>query len=256
MTKYWRQNEVWKCSYCNTEMKKSGENYQEHTICLDNYAEFDGNGQIIRGSLYHYGKYDRSFDIIVVCAICTNANCKNYSVSMKLKQFGEGIIREDKEFFLLPDSSARLFPDYIPKAILSDYNEACLIKNKSPKASATLARRYLQGMIRDFWKVEERNLYLEINKIKDKIPPDLYEAIDAIREIGNIGAHMEKDVNVIIDVDPNEVQMLIELIENLFEEWYIKSFEEQQKRDEDQRRLAKIKTIGIDKAGQKSPRKS
>lgn len=99
MTKYWRQNEVWKCSYCNTEMKKSGENYQEHIICLDNYAEFDGNGQIIRGSLYHYGKYDRSFDIIVVCAICTNANCKNYSVSMKLKQFGEGIIREDKEFF-------------------------------------------------------------------------------------------------------------------------------------------------------------
>lgn len=229
-------------------MKKSGENYQEHKICLDAYAEFDGNGQIIRGSSYHYGKYNRSFDIIVVCAICTNANCKNYSISMKLKKFGEDWRAEDKEFFLLPDSSARLFPNYIPKVILDDYKEACLIKNKSPKASATLARRCLQGMIRDFWKIKSDTLNNEINQIKDKISFDLYEAINAIRRIGNIGAHMEKkDINVIIDVDPNEVQMLIELIENLFEEWYIKRFEEQQKRGEDQLRLEKIKAIGAKK---------
>ncbi|MDI2112227.1 DUF4145 domain-containing protein [Commensalibacter nepenthis] len=107
-----------------------------------------------------------------------------------------------QQWSLLPDGLAKTFPDYIPKVILDDYKEACLIKDKSPKASATLSGRCLQGMIRDFWKVEAPNLYQEINQIKDKIDSDLYDAIDVSRQIGNIGAHMEKDINVIIDVDP------------------------------------------------------
>lgn len=37
-----------------------------------------------------------------------------------------------------------------------------------------------------------------------------------VREIGNIGAHMEADINVIIDVDPDEAQILIDLVELLF----------------------------------------
>ena len=32
---------------------------------------------------------------------------------------------------------------------------------------------------------------------------------------------MEKDINVIVDVDANEAQMLIELVEMLFDEWYV-----------------------------------
>ena len=42
-----------------------------------------------------------------------------------------------------------------------------------------------------------------------------------VRKIGNIGAHMEADINVIVDVDRNEAQVLIELAELLFEEWYV-----------------------------------
>ena len=34
----------------------------------------------------------------------------------------------------------------------------------------------------------------------------------AVRKVGNIGAHMEKDINVIVDVDPDEAQHLIGLI--------------------------------------------
>jgi hypothetical protein len=36
-----------------------------------------------------------------------------------------------------------------------------------------------------------------------------------------LDAHMEADINVIVDVDPNEAQKLIELAELLFDEWYI-----------------------------------
>jgi len=39
--------------------------------------------------------------------------------------------------------------------------------------------------------------------------------------VGDIGAHMERDINLIIDVEPNESQLLIELIEQLVEDWYV-----------------------------------
>lgn len=122
---------------------------------------------------------------------------------------------------LLPKSLAKQFPDYIPETIRNDYEEACATVNLSPKASATLSRRCLQGMIRDFWEISEKNLYLEIDALKDKIPSDLWSSIDALRQLGNIGAHMEKDTDVIVDIDPNEAESLIKLIELLIKEWYI-----------------------------------
>lgn len=36
---------------------------------------------------------------------------------------------------------------------------------------------------------------------------------------------MEKDVNLIIDIDPGEARLLIELIESLIKEWYIDKHE-------------------------------
>jgi len=122
---------------------------------------------------------------------------------------------------LLPESRAKAFPDFIPKPILDDYQEACLIVDRSPKASATLSRRCLQGIIRDFWKAAPSTLYLEIESIKDKVDSLTWSAIDATRKIGNIGAHMEKDINLIIDVEPHEAEALIKLIETLIEDWYI-----------------------------------
>lgn len=126
-----------------------------------------------------------------------------------------------KHWDLIPQSIAKVFPGYIPQAIRTDYEEACSIKDLSPKASATLSRRCLQGMIRDFYGVTKKNLYQEIEVIKDLIDPLTWQAIDATREIGNIGAHMEKDIDLIIDVEPEEAQALITLIEILINDWYI-----------------------------------
>ncbi|MBX8463521.1 hypothetical protein K5E19_24145, partial [Enterobacter sp. RIT637] len=42
-----------------------------------------------------------------------------------------------------------------------------------------------------------------------------------IRSIGNIGAHMEKDIDLIIDVDKEEAELLISLIETLLSDWYV-----------------------------------
>lgn len=128
---------------------------------------------------------------------------------------------------IYPLSPARQFPDYIPESIRQDYEEAYSILSLSPKASATLSRRCLQGMIRDFWKISERTLFEEITALKDKIPASQYQAINALRQLGNIGAHMEKDTNLIIDIEPQEAQYLLKLIELLLQQWYVERHEQE-----------------------------
>ena len=124
--------------------------------------------------------------------------------------------------WIMPHSSAPILPDYIPDAIRQDFTEAFEIAEISPKASATLARRCLQGMIRNVFGVKEKNLYAEISAIQGQVSPREWSAIDSVRQIGNIGAHMEADVNTIIEVDPEEAQTLLLFIDHLINEWYIK----------------------------------
>ncbi|ASC06056.1 hypothetical protein S101468_01819 [Acetobacter pasteurianus subsp. pasteurianus] len=90
--------------------------------------------------------------------------------------------------YLLPFSNAKPQPDYIPKPIREDYYEACKIRDLSPKASATLIRRCLQGMIRDFAGIQKGTLNKEITDLKEavetgtadrSITAESVEAIDA-----------------------------------------------------------------------------
>jgi hypothetical protein len=114
--------------------------------------------------------------------------------------------------------------------VRQDYEEAWAIRDLSPKASATLTRRCIQGVIRDFCGISKRLLIDEIRELRRRVDagkaplgvqPDTVDAIDHVREIGNIGAHMEADIKLIVDVDPNQGQLLIELTELLFAEWYV-----------------------------------
>lgn len=171
---------------------------------------------------------------VAIC--CPNEVCKELTVSAALhgiRRDGRGNISAGAEIVHwqpMPESSAVNQPEYIPAALHEDYYEACRILTASPKASATLSRRCLQGMIRDIWSVKDKpNLFQEIDAIKNQIPPDTWEALDSVRKIGNIGAHMEKDVNKIVDVDPGEADLLIRLIGTLFKDWYIDRHERQER---------------------------
>lgn len=145
-------------------------------------------------------------------------NCERQSIIVK----GVGPEVEGTNLLVHPTSAAKQYPSYVPDQIKQDYEEAYAILNLSPKASATLSRRCLQGMIRDFWEVHDRgSLCSEIDAIADKISPSARRALDATRRIGNIGAHMEQDVDKIIDIDPSEAETLLKLIELLMQEWYI-----------------------------------
>lgn len=151
-------------------------------------------------------------------------NCNQYTIFAT----GKGKAVKDVRLPIRPQSTAKQYPEYIPQPIREDYEEACAVLNLSPKASATLARRCLQGMIRDFWGITKDTLYAEITALKDRIQPDLWAAINGLRQLGNIGAHMEKDTNLIVDIDADEAEKLIKLIELLMKEWYINREERKQ----------------------------
>jgi hypothetical protein len=160
----------------------------------------------------------------VIVVVCPNPKCRQKTIFARIQKCDRNGYVEGKPIHswdLLPESAAKPFPDYIPEQLRSDYSEACLIKNKSPKAAATLSRRCLQGMIRDFWGITKARLVDEIDELKTKVDSGTWDAIDSVRHVGNIGAHMEKDVNLIVDVEPDEAGLLIWLIETLFEEWYV-----------------------------------
>lgn len=193
-------------------------------------------------TLYHKNA-DGRHTLVTTFIVCPNPECKKYTLTASLHrselQHGqiEDTLKEPVKFWrLVPPSDAKVFPDYIPKPLVDDYTEACLIKESSPKASATLARRCLQGIIRDYWSVKPGKLVDEIEAIKDKTDHLTWEAIDTVRKVGNIGAHMGKDINLIVDVDQNEAELLIGLIETLFTDWYIN-------REERKRRLQSVVDI-------------
>lgn len=92
---------------------------------------------------------------------CPNQDCNKISLIATENKFRKhalfGYVKGDalRSWQLIPESKVKTWPDYIPKAIREDYSEACLICGLSPKASATLSRRCLQGIIRNVWDVKK-----------------------------------------------------------------------------------------------------
>src|SRR6266849_6151096 len=109
-------------------------------------------------SSHHFNEGSKYGDQLLTTAVivCPNEQCKEFTLEAWLANavLYRGTWKGEKpkqDWKLVPSASVRVFPDYVPAPILGDYREACLIKDLSPKASATLSRRCLQGMIRDFW---------------------------------------------------------------------------------------------------------
>lgn len=189
------------CPYCGTELNKK-------LICFNEYY-LPPIGEVCH----------RHSDKQVCFTFFVCASCGKESISAHRSAY------RPFSAMIYPRCASVELPDYIPEAIKSDYLEACTIRDLSPKSAAALCRRCLQGMIHDFWGIHEKNLNAELSTLKSHISPRSWQAIDSLRQIGNIGAHMEHDVNLIVDIDPEEADVLIRLIEYLFYDWYISRHE-------------------------------
>ena len=187
----------WTCPYCS----------RAQAVTADQFSQ---EAEEIRNSGSVYGRISS----LVKTIRCANEDCKQIQLMFSLHRvhldhLGKFYSPGDKirHWNLLPDSSAKPQPEYIPRQLVDDYEEACRIRDLSPKASATLSRRCLQGMIRDFCGIHGNTLYREIEELRKRfregdgirhVHLDSVDAIDDVRKIGNIGAHMEKDVNLVL----------------------------------------------------------
>ncbi|MBO6301011.1 MAG: DUF4145 domain-containing protein [Ruminiclostridium sp.] len=126
---------------------------------------------------------------------------------------------------VMPKCNAKPFPKYVPQHIISDYREAITVLDMSPKASAVLSRRCIDEIITNHFGVTGGSLYDKINAIKNKVSGKLLDAIDSLRKIGNLGAHLKIESNVIVEVSKEEAKAFLWLIEYIIDEWYVQEHE-------------------------------
>ncbi|MBA7522590.1 hypothetical protein ES705_14710 [subsurface metagenome] len=173
---------------------------------------------------------------------CPNPKCKK-----DIYYLLEGDIKEHRQGFYIVDNIRQLrlirpkasnrppTPPEVQQEFVKDYYEASLVLDDSPKASAALSRRCLQHILREKAKVKKGNLSSEIQQVLDsgKLPSSLEESIDVIRNVGNFAAHPIKSNSTgeIVPVEPGEAEWNLEVIEMLFDFYFVQPERIKQKRD-------------------------
>ena len=166
---------------------------------------------------------------------CTQCSyCKRFVVWVEFKGFS-GLAK--------PRSSARppLHHSVQPE-LAADYAEAALVLAMSPKASAALSRRCLQTLLR-LQGHTQRNLDEQIKAAYATFPSYTQTLIDAIRKIGNLSAHPKWNMaGEIVDVEEHEAEFTLDLLDSLFDHYYVKP-------DEHGKKLAAIQAKLQDTSG-------
>ena len=149
--------------------------------------------------------------------------CKKLTI-----QFKRGDEEEWRQVFPFGSNRGPIPPD-VPQSLAVDYEEACLVLPLSAKASAALSRRCVQNILRANG-YKGRDLAVEIDLLLNEpdprkaIPETLRTTIDGIRNFGNFSAHPITDVTTlqVIDVEPHEAEWCLEIIEEMFQQFYVR----------------------------------
>ena len=121
-----------------------------------------------------------------------------------------------------PFNVARTAPPEVPKEIREDFLEAATVLPISEKASAALSRRCLQNLLTDRG-YKKRDLNDQIEDALKDLPKRIGENLDAIRNIGNFAAHpmKHKSTGLLVNVEPEEASWNLDVLEELFEYYYV-----------------------------------
>lgn len=163
----------------------------------------------------------------------TCPNCKEPTITLKQLRAPS----KAKTYPVYPHSPRRApIGDAVHPTLKEDYEEACDVLSISPKASAALSRRVLQAILKG-QGYESSNLAKQIDSVLSETSPDkvlpaaIRDTIDAVRTFGNFAAHpiTDKTSLQIIDVEPNEAEWCLDIIETLFEHYYVRPAETRKK---------------------------
>ncbi len=172
------------------------------------------------------GDMDGIYQIVMRrCSECEKVNLEFKHLDISTR--GDSSRREIASSIIRPKVANRPpVPKEVPAKYRQDYYEACLVIADSPKASAALSRRCLQNILREELKISKKDLAPAIDEIiiQGKLPSDLLDSIDAIRNIGNFAAHplKSKFTGEILEVEPGEAEWNIEVLELLFDYLFVR----------------------------------
>lgn len=135
-------------------------------------------------------------------------------------------------WFAWPEGVARApVSTAVPAQIATDYREAVAVLPASASASAALARRCLQALLR-VQGHNQHKLVDQITSVIPSLPRYLQHDIDVIRVIGNNAAHPSSSevAHAVEDVLPGEAEWSIEIIEELLDFFYARPEESSRRR--------------------------
>jgi len=158
------------------------------------------------------------------CATC--AECKELIISLETlgPQPAAGVARRVLSSYVLwPRAYVRPVPEEVPSNIAKDYKEAAAVLQDSAKASAALSRRCLEYVLTETGGATGRNLFDKIESVMEGVPAYIAQDLDAVRVVGNFAAHTQKSEHSgeILDVEPGEAEWNLDVIDRLFEHYYV-----------------------------------
>lgn len=204
-----------KCPHCSVEFYSQFKNTEIYSYGID----------VFNGDMY---PVIESHSYSISSASCPA--CNKVILYLKQKIFNsldtEGSLDAESSEMIYPISTIRTCPKEVDNPyIKQDFIEACSVLNISPKASAALSRRCLQSLLQEKAGVIKKNLSEEIQEVIDSgsLPSHLSDSIDAIRNIGNYAAHPLKSTALgeILDVEPGEAEWALDVLELLFDFYYV-----------------------------------
>jgi hypothetical protein len=130
-------------------------------------------------------------------------------------------------------------PSQVPPEMSQDYLEAAIVLELSPKASAALSRRCLQAVLREAANTKAKELNDQILEVIPNLPSRIAQNLDAIRVVGNFAAHPLKSqvTGAIIEVEPGEAEWNLDVLDALFDYYYVRPEIERKKREDLNRKL-------------------
>jgi len=170
--------------------------------------------------------------------------------------------KEESRELVFPETTGREpIAKEVPKSLADEYREACFVIKKSPKASAAISRRILQSLLRDYAKVKRGDFADEIQEVLDRkeLPSNLTKAVDAIRVIGNFATHpsKSKQTGEIVAVETGEAEWLLDIIEALFDYYFVLPSRVDERRDKLNKKLRGLGSLrcGSSKHANEMPRR-
>lgn len=145
-----------------------------------------------------------------------------------------------RQRLIWPFAADRFIPLEVPEHVRKDYAEAAEVLPISEKASAALSRRCLQTVLREAGGSNKTDLSDQIEEVLPSLPKAIQESVDHIRVIGNFATHpiKSKSSGEMIAVEPGEAVWNLDVLDMLFDFYYVVPKKVKEKREAANRKLA------------------